>query len=322
MNKQQILDLIKSKIKDGTINQKDLLNFFAEEKVRRNQLEIGEKFIHTLYLIGSLIILIGIVILLSNNWNTIGFGGRVISTLGIFVASYLVGLLTAKEEKKTLSQISFAISAVLAPISIYVLLREINFNPDLDTYIISSLILGIFYGITQYFIKNRVLIVIGAIFATVLYITLILKIFSISLLYDVTWILKLTSIALGVAYYLIAYGYINLIEQDQEIADVEENAVARFFYGIGSLAILIPFLTYSGIWDFLNLFIFIGMIYLGFMIKSKLIFFIASLTLTYHLVSFTWKYFQGSVNWPILLILIGSLIVGISYSSFKISKRI
>lgn len=321
MDKQQILDLIKNKIEDGTINKKDLLNSLAEGKAQKSKAEVGEKLIHTLYLIGSLITLVGIILLLSNNWNTIGFGGRIISTLGIFVVSYLVGLLTAKEEKKVLSQISFTISAVLAPLAIYVLLREINFNPDLNTYIISSLVLGIFYGITQYFIRNRVLIVITTIFITVLYVTLILKIFLIGSLYDVAWILKLASIALGIAYYFIAYGYVNLIERGRGITDSEESAVARFFYGIGSLAILIPFMTYAGIWDFLNFFIFIGVIYLGFIIKSKLIFFIASLALVYHLVSFTWKYFQGSISWPILLILIGGLIVGISYSSIKVSKR-
>ena len=323
MDKKQVLDLIKRNVESGVVTKEEVVaNLGGQVMGSDNDSGIGEKIIHSLYLIGSVILIVGVIILLAQNWDEIGFGGRILSTLGICVLTYVIGFMTSKGENKMLSQINFLISVVLAPVSIGVILAEMEYEPELGTMILFSFLLTLIYGATQYFVRNQILVVATAIFATILYGSSIAELVDMNSITTVETVIKLSSIVLGIAYMVIAYGYINSIKESRSIAIPEENAVANLFYAAGSLAILIPFMTYDGIWDFLNFFIIIGIAYLGYVVRSKIVFFVAAMTLVFQLIRITWVYFADSIAWPVLLILIGGLIIGVAYGAIRISKDI
>ena len=50
-----------------------------------------------LYYIGGAVVFLGIAILLAQNWSTLGFGTKVLATLGAGVAAYFVGVLFSRD---------------------------------------------------------------------------------------------------------------------------------------------------------------------------------------------------------------------------------
>src|SRR3989344_2497343 len=50
-----------------------------------------------LYYIGGAIVVLGIAILLAQNWETLGFVAKLLATLGAGVAAYIVGLLFQRD---------------------------------------------------------------------------------------------------------------------------------------------------------------------------------------------------------------------------------
>lgn len=337
MDKQQVVDLIKQKLSDGVISKNDLnllINGQGSENIVNNitapvvnqsvesESSIGEKLIHSLYAIGALILLIGIVILLVQNWTDIGFSGRILSTLGVSVISYVIALLLSNKEDNPLSEVLFAISAIVSPIGIYVLLRESGYEINENTFLIYSLILSVFFGITKFFSKSKIIILVTVFFSTSFYFSAIYKMFKSLYLNNFDDIIKIAVIVLGLAYFLIAYGYDLLIKNKNQILKMEDKAVSGVLYTLGSPAIIIPFMTYDGFFDFITLLIIFAIAYLGFIVRSKIVFFISSIALVIQISMITWEYFRNSIGWPIMLIIIGVVIIATAFVSINISKKI
>jgi hypothetical protein len=335
MDKSQLITLINEKLKDGTINTAELKSLISgnsetsshhsaigDYPIVEEHLSTGEKMMKVLYIIGSVILLAGIVILLAQNWDEIGFIGRVASTLGIAIVSYVIGWALSRGEHDTLSQLAFAISAALIPAGIAVFLNEVDIRLTNNLVISLSLVIAVFFAITQYYVRNRILILITIIYSTVLYYAVIYKIFDSSQMYILDDILKIAVIMMGIAYYLISYGYIKNILENRSKVTKEENAVSGVLYTAGTLSILIPFVTFDGVFDFIAFLVIFAVAYLGFFIKSKVTFFIATLFMVIQIISITAEYFADSFGWPFMLILFGGLIIGIAFSSIKIWKSL
>src|SRR3989344_2251645 len=140
MDKQQIISLIKSELDAGKISKDDLFNLAREENAGTFQTIPGtsrvvssgappkadssKNLIKTFYTIGAIIAIVGVGILLAQNWYEIGFIGRILVTLGISLATYIAGFLLRAPGQRIISQIMFVISAALAPLGSYVLLEE------------------------------------------------------------------------------------------------------------------------------------------------------------------------------------------------------
>ncbi len=330
MDKEQLISLIRQKVTDGVISKNEIFSIFDDKKdpvgsldidKEKEQIGAGNKFVNALYVIGVIIIIVGILILLFQNWREIGFLGRVSSTLGIATVAYIIAFATVRTGEEKLSQVMFLLSAVVAPIGVYVLLSEAGYRIGLNTYMISSVILTLFYGLTQVYAKNRILVLVTIFYGTSLYFSSIAKITELVGYSLPENLLKNAVIILGFAYYLIAYGYSKITNNDTE-NNKEKDVVSNFIYSIGSLFILVPFMTFGGVWDFLALIIIFAVAYLSFFVKSKFMFFISAGFLVAQLVSLTWEYFRDYTSWPIMLILIGAFTIGIAYVSIRLSKKI
>lgn len=329
MEKEQIISLIKQNLGSGKISKNDLLNLANDNQTAdlnlgqnmANPEVSGENFhssalVKIFYVIGAVIALVGVVILIVQNWNEIGFLGRIVVTLGIAIISYIFAVLMRDQKRRFLSQVLFIISFVLSPIGVLVLLYETKIDFDLVVQLLFSLVMLVIYGLAYYVTKRNVLILILVAFATWAYYAFILEFLDNSFNNILQW----ATIIIGFAYIFLAYSRRALKIVD--IHDVkEQRSVSGLLYGVGTIAVLGASMAIGGIFDLLVILFIFGAFYGSVFLKSRIMLVVASFFLVGHMIKITLEYFGNSLGWPILLVLIGFLIIGIGYLTFYLNKK-
>jgi hypothetical protein len=369
MEKQQLISLIQSQIAEGKISKEDLSQIISAEVVSAPVVvkeETSKKLIDVFYAIGGIIAVIGVIILVAQNWAEIGLLGRIFVTLGISVATYVIGLLVKDEEKNVLSQIMFLISSVLAPVGVSITLDEFGIEFTATILALVSVCLAVLYGFAFWdSTKRRVLVLISAIFAAI-------SVFALASETDSTNLFLLSASALSavwagvyafvisktkmhplmivVAFFgtvatyflsmeffadsynavdyfkwltiLVGASYILLssnIENQNNDRDI--RIIKNIFYGIGTLAVLGTGISFGGVFDLILILVIFGFFYASVYFRSSLMLLFSALFLISHILKITSEYFSDSVNWAVMLIFIGFLIIGIGYTSFYLNKK-
>ncbi len=333
MDKHQIIALIEGQLAAGKISKEDLLiiagikvstsqnpSFVAPENNRApDSQESSKKLINTFYGIGATIAITGVGILIGQNWIEIGFAGRILSTMGISLSAYITAFLLSKPQQKMLSQVLFAISAILAPLGSYVLLNEGNIAFDWSSQITTSLLLSIVFGTALLISKRSVLILVVVGFASWAYFALVAKVFGSAIYYNnsLQWAIML----LGTSYIFISYGLQSFLPAS-DVADVgEKKTIQNVLYGFGTLAILGSGIFVGGIFDLFFIALIFGAFYGSVYLKSRSMLIFGALFLVAHMIKLTSEYFLDSVGWPLALIVIGFLVIGVGYLTFYLNKK-
>jgi hypothetical protein len=104
------------------------------------------------------------------------------------------------------------------------------------------------------------------------------------------------------------------------------KSFSKLLYLFGSFAIVIPFFflagIYSGIWDVIAFLFIAGVISLGVYLSEKVLIFSGAVLLVINIITVSYRHFIDSIGWPIALIVIGLLMLGVGYFSYYLSKRI
>lgn len=308
MEKQEIISFIESQIAEGKISKQEVFNALSDDKKSSN----SKSLINVFYIIGAIIALVGIIILIVQNWSDIGLLGRILITLGISLSSYVAGYLIKDEEKHALSQVLFAMSAFLAPVGTGVLLHEadIEVTPLLISAI--SLVWAVAYGAALWGTKKSIIIIFTIAFATVSLYSFASDLFS-NLFYS-NDLFKWLTIFVGVAYALIAYSL-------SEVGSQEKRSVKNILYGLGTIAILGSGISFGGFFDLLMIAVIFGAFYASVYIKSRVVLILSALFLVAHIIKITGEYFADSMNWAMILIFVGFVIIGIGYTTFYLNKK-
>lgn len=306
MEKQELISLIEQQIAEGKISKNDLLEIFEDKKQ-----ENSKNIINIFYVIGAIIALIGIIILTVQNWSVLGFAGKVLITLGVSIVAYIIGYLKNEEEHKTLSQVLFTISAILAPVGTGVLLYEANIEPTPLLNAILTLGWASVFGMALWGTKRNVLILYTTAFATVS-----IYFFAAHMLFDYYYsnnIFKILTIILGSAYILIAFHLSSL--------EAERKSVKGFLYGFGTVGILGSLISFGGVFNLITIAFIFGAFYGSVFVKSRVMLILSALFLIAHIIKITGEYFADSINWAFALIFVGFLIIGIGYTTLYLNKK-
>jgi len=121
------------------------------------------------------------------------------------------------------------------------------------------------------------------------------------------------TMAIGVSYLLLAHSF----------RDNWNKILLGALYFFGSLGILgagFSKVLDSGFWElFYFIAVFAGL-YLSVYLKSRIILVLSTVFLIVHVSYLTGEYFADSLGWPISLILLGFVIIGLGYGSVNINK--
>lgn len=121
-------------------------------------------------------------------------------------------------------------------------------------------------------------------------------------------------IALGLSIIMITW----------EIDKTPHRAIAAFWYVIGSLGFLWSVFDFveGSPFDLLYLPFTILMMFMSVRIKSRSLLLVSTFALLGYLGYFTGQYFAHTVGWPVALIVMGFVLIGISAYAVRLSKTI
>lgn len=304
MEKQQLISLIKESLENGKLSRADI-----KEMISSEDMPVSKKMSNIFYAIGALIVVIGAVVLISDNWGSIGVVGRVGVTLGLAVITYISAYATRARE--TISQSMFFISAVLAPIGSFVLANELEIMISAGVHVTIAAILFLVFLVSKLILKSRILILVSIAFGTWTYYSLIMWLFSDSMFN--AELMKWATIFLGASYIALGYNRLNI--------EKRKNVISSLLFALGAFAIMLSFEMMDG---FFNLF-FILVVFAGFyssiFLKSRSVLVLSAIFLVSHLIKITGEYFADSISWPIALILLGFVVIGVGYGTIALNRK-
>lgn len=315
MDKTQLLALVEQKIHEGLISKEDvkeLLNSSVEDK---NIVTHTKNITNIFYIIGAIIAVIGVIILIGQNWSEIGFVGRVLSTLGTAIIAYVIGFVLDRHVHRILSQVCFTISGILAPIGTFVFCNEfqVAFTSLPQAYTAVGLLTV--FSVAFWYTKRNVLMLWNMLWITWAYYSILVYLFTPSV--DVT---KVATMVLGIAYLCATYYFQKNMPVTENYERKEKYAVQNILYTIGILLTVLPSLFLGGVFDFITLLLIFGAFYLSIFIKSRFTLIVSGVLLISYVLKITSKYFVNSIGWPLSLIGIGFLVIAIGYGMVYVSR--
>ncbi|MFA7302490.1 MAG: DUF2157 domain-containing protein [Candidatus Paceibacterota bacterium] len=325
MDKQQVIEFITRQLQEGVISKEEVAGLLggvapavgapvvAAEVSQRN-------LIHTFYTIGGIIVFAGVGILVGQNWDDIGFAGRVLVTLGISLLAYVLALLARGPEQRNLSQLLFALSAGLAPLGTYVLLDGGGVDFTSGVQCVAALVLAVTFGAAYFASRRNLLVVVVALYASWAYYAFIVRAFDVTP-FDAADLFKWATMLLGIAYVLVGYGYLAQSSAPLSREDKDEKRVQNFFYTYGTLGVLGAGISFGGVFDIFYIALIFAAFYGSVYVKSRAMLGLGALFLIAHIINLTSQYFVDSIGWPVALIAIGFLIIGVGYLAFYLNKR-
>lgn len=320
MNKENLLTAITEGSAAKKITQEEVLSAF--EKGVGEIREPAHKplpLINILYVIGGLIICIGLVLFVHQQWNALNTIARILVTLGSGIAAYVAGILISRSKGFSgIASAFFLIFNLLTPLGIYITLHEYSYNSQTLSY--SDIIYGIMFiaTIASLFITKQALFRFFSIaFGSMLYFSVTHSLLQGSVLNTVE-MLEYRFLLLGVSYALLGYGL-----------RLRFITLTAWLYSVGSFFFLGASFALGGfkpnvnqLWEIGFVGICFGMMALSVFLKSRSMLIIASLYLMGYILKLTTEYFSNVIGWPLALIASGFLLIGIGYGTFIINKRL
>jgi hypothetical protein len=285
-----------------------------------------------LYTIGGVIAVIGVVVMLSSNWDTIGFLGKWLVTVGFGLVTFISAfLLYKKPEHNVLSQVFFTISAIVMFIGGFVWIDAVAVVPwdAPNAYLLVSSILFAIFGAALYAARKPMLHILATIFFSIAYYACISESlkgsgFGLWALKDV---MVYASMILGVAY--LMYGsWIDKTASGEPnmpsapgVSSGMPNRLVRIYTFFAFALFLFSALFLGGVWNFLYAFLAIGAVMLSINLKSGTGLLVTSVAIGTYCVKISIQYFAQSISFSLALLFSGLLIIALGYLTYYLNKK-
>lgn len=321
MNKEQVLEIIKDSVQKHIVTRQEVIASVQGLESRADDSSSDKSSIvpKVLYTIGGVIAVVGVVVLLANNWSNIGFGGRWLVTVGFGLATFISAFLVYKKtEYNALSQVFFSISAITMFIGGFVWIDEVANTPwdGPSVSLLVSFILLVIFGSALYATKKKVLHGISTIFFTIAYYSWIAQIlkgsgFDLSAIKDV----------IVYASMILAVGYLMYGSWIHKTIELTETILYRIYTFCAFALFMGSALFLGGIWNFLYAFLAIGAVTLSINLKSRIGLVVSSIAIGVYCIKISVQYFADSISFSLALLCSGLLIIGLGYLTYYLNKK-
>ena len=256
--------------------------------------------------LGGTFIFAGISVFVGLNWDQMNAAARIIVTLGSGLAMYGMGLaaLTRNRYEKVVTPL-FMIAALLQPTGILVALDELSSGGNWHhAALITAGVMALQQGFT-FFVKRR---------TTLLFTTQVFSLTFLIVLFDLLGIdPQIIGVTLGLSLILI----------NVAVDRTRHNPITPFWYLVGSASFL------YGVFDLLErtpleiLFLAIacGVVYLSVYVRSRTLLVCGTVSILSYIGYFTSLHFLESWSWPLALILLGLVLIGLSAAAVRINQK-
>lgn len=326
MNKEELFQELSAKIAIGDISREEVMSKLnlglapttAPENDQRTEKFSRSSVTKMFYVLGAAIVVIGIVIFVAGIWVDIGSFGRILVTLGLGLLMAAIGsvLLKQKPEDK-IGLIFHSIAGMFIPGGAMVTVSELFFANVVSLQWPIAITFGIIFGfylILNTIHKQAILTFFTIANGTVFIYLLIASIIGDSAYFELGDVYLYLTMALGVTYLLL--GRVFRDGWNKGLVN------ALYLFGVtGFLGAAFSQVIDSLPWQLLYFLIVLGGLFLSVYLKSRSILIMSTLFLIAHISYITSVYFADSVGWPISLVILGFVFIGLGYTSVTINKE-
>lgn len=279
-------------------------------------------FSGVLYFVGACIVLIGIMVLVTTNWEFLSSAVRILVTMGFAVVFFVAGCFLAGNDKtKTISNVLHILAAALFPTGIMVTLYEYQIYPTMALYASISGSLAALYAISLYFTRRNLFTVLFTIYATwfvYAFVTyLVVRSGAVTSIKD---IYEYLTLALGACYVLVGNGLSSF---------KNHTRLSGVYYFVGSVGIYSALMSLSGwkpdqslVFELIYILAVIGGMYLSVKWSARGLFLSSTFALFAFIIKMTAEYFSDALGWPFALIIAGGLMIAAGFLVANIRGRI
>ena len=330
MNKEELLRELSSKLNMGEINRTEVMHRLdlaprTEERVEKVQevKEVTKKTSHfsitkMLYILGAAIVVIGIIIFIAQIWEDIGAFGRITVTLGLGLIITAIGSILLKQKPSgsviSIGSIFHIIGGLLIPGGAMVALSELNVEvSSLWPVAITFGVIFVFYLLLNIVHKNAILTFFAIANGTA-FIYLLMESIIDGPFYRHDDFYAYLTMVMGVSYLLLAYTF-------RRGWNYVLSRVLILLGTVGFFGAAFSRVFDSFGWQMIYFLLVFGGLFLSIYMKSRIILIVSTFFLISHIVYITNEYFANSFGWPISLVILGFVFIGLGYVSITINKK-
>ena len=324
MTNEELLKEIENRLDTGELEPVAIRNLLKEENVPEagvhdknaestNSPGSSLTITRLLYVVGGIFITLGVLYFISQIWDDLSTFNRIFITLGLGVVFAGVGSrFLMSDPERDLGNVFHTVGGFLIPGGAMVTLNELTTGIDEIWPVTGTVgVVFAFYVLLTIYHRRVVLnffaFANGTAFVYLLmesmiptadgdlyaYLTMMIAVSYLlyAYLYRGGWNDRLIPLLLffgAFGFYLAAF------------SQISSSIFMEFTY---------PFLAFGGL--------VVSVLYL----KSRIVLLLSTFAVTGYIVYFTAEYFADSIGWPISLILLGFLIIGLGYSSIQLNKK-
>ena len=328
MDKKQLIAELKSAISSGNLSKTEVLHALSVENTSTEtakdsvikRMNLSEIF----YYIGGIIVLIGLVVLVAQNWNKFAYAMRVFITFGMGLAFFISAVLLSKTDYlRKLGIVFYFISAILIPFGYFVMFIDRINSQNIDFYnTLIPLLCLLQFGITQFVLKNDIFTLFNTIFGTWLFFGLTNNMINnnVSNFGDNFHLYQIMLV--GISYVLIGY---YLSNKGRLFAGWLNSFGAIGILGSGFVLNVMASSDYnptaSALWIFLYPVMLAAAIISSVYLKNSAFLFVGTICLIGYIIRITAQHFSDTLGWPFALIVMGIAIMGLGYLALHLNKK-
>lgn len=322
MNKEELLQAVTHASKEKQVTRDEVVQAYdagLESKLAPTE---GHRFgiAEILYYLGGGIVVLGIGILISDNWEDLSSFTRIFSTLGSGLVAYVVGVLLSKQEGRgEWGQAFHLIAACVLPIGLFVVLDEMNV--DTSSYGVMSLVyislLGLYLFSYRMFQKALFMLA-SIVFGSLLFVSGTDWLADGTALFDTGDFVSYQFLVMGLTYLLLGYGFVGKAE----------SALTKYLYVFGLFFSLGSALALGGwspeqnwFWEIIFPGLALGTIFLSLPLQSRSFLILGSIFLIAYILKITGEYFTDSLGWPFALVVAGLALIGVGALFVRLNNR-
>ncbi len=322
MTDSNLLEELKHALEHGDVQPAEVHQVLQD--ISSSQLiadsESANRFSRVLYYLGGAVVFLGLVFLLIQMWDSFATSMRILVTLGFGFGTYISGvLLTRQHRMGEASNAFFMISALMMPSGLVVAYWEfdIELSPEVISLEISSL-LSLMYVISYLLFRVNVLLVASILFGTWLFFALTDYLPGEAPLYDSYEFTNYRLLATGLSFMALGHAF----------RGTSREILTGWLYGFGVVAFLGSALALGKwkpeqnlTWEIVYPGLVFGVLMLSVQFRSRVYLTFASLFLGVYLCKITAEYFPDSLGWPLAMVILGFLLMGIAWLAVSLSRR-
>ena len=320
MNKEELIKELLAKVATGEISREYVLSQLnfppgAQKRVADAKGETHFSVTKMLYVLGAAIVVIGIIIFvflpfISNTPIAPSF-----FKLGLgFLLTAIGSFLLKQKPEDHIGSVFHFMGGLLVPGGAMVTLSELGLDfVSLWPVALTFGAIFVFYLLINSIHKSAILTFFTIANGTA-FIYLVVESITDGSFYMHGDLYAYLTMVVGASYLLLAYSFRG--GWNDKLVEV------LYFFGIaGFLGAAFSQVFGSVPWQMLYFIIVIGGLFLSAYIKSRAVLVVSTLFLIAHVSYITSEYFANSVGWPVALILLGFIFIGLGYVSITINKK-